>query len=94
MTEDAQHGVGIDRPRKTTKCYRCDDKFVIQEDEWWQHQWKENPNRENVEKAIEDRDFRDWFQKNYVLCPDCHEVVVSVVEGRAIPQEGQPEGQS
>lgn len=70
-----------------TECYRCGDDLHIQEDEWWQHQWEENPGRETVEEAINDPDFRDWFQKNYVLCPDCHETVEAVVEGDGPEQE-------
>lgn len=62
-----------------TECYRCGTTLDIQEDEWWQYQWQENPSKENVEKAIDDRDFRDWFQENHVLCPDCHEDVQEAV---------------
>lgn len=62
-----------------TECYRCNTKIDVQEDEWWSHRWEEQPSKENVEEAIEDREFRDWFKKNHVLCPDCHADVVGVV---------------
>lgn len=62
-------------------CYRCDTSIDVQEDEWWSHSWEERPSKENIEKAIEDRDFRDWFRENSVLCPDCHEKVIEVVGG-------------
>jgi len=62
-------------------CYRCGDEIDVQEDEWWSHSWEEEPSKENIEKALEDRDFRDWFRENFVLCPGCHEKVIEVVEG-------------
>lgn len=64
-----------------TECYRCGVTIDIQQHEWWEWRWEENPSRENVEEAIEQGDdFRDWFQRNYVLCPDCHTEVEEVFE--------------
>lgn len=64
-------------------CYRCGAVVDIQIDEWWQYRWEENPSEANVEKALEDTDFRDWVEQNYVLCPDCHErVQMCIEEGR------------
>lgn len=70
-----------------TFCHACDTPIDVQTDEWWSHRWDEQPSRENVEAAIEAEDngdeFRDWFNENYILCPDCHATVRDVVHGRA-----------
>lgn len=60
-----------------TTCACCGDTVDIQEDEWWQYSWEENPSKANVEKAIEDPDFRDWFRENHVMCVPCHERIQS-----------------
>lgn len=64
-----------------TQCYRCGELIDIQEDEWWQYSWEENPSKNNVEKAIENPDFREWFSENHVLCVGCHEVIQVVFDG-------------
>lgn len=61
-----------------TNCYRCDTEIDVQEDEWWSHSWEENPSKENVEKKIENKEFRDWFRENKVLCPTCHKDIIRV----------------
>jgi len=66
--------------KKTTQCRRCGCKIVVIEDEWWSHRWNEEPSSENVEQALEKPDeFRDWFQENTILCPDCHKTVIEVI---------------
>jgi len=62
------------------RCYRCDRAVNVQEDEWWQYSWEEEPSEENVEKAIEDKEFRDWFKENQILCRVCHDRVQEVVK--------------
>ena len=64
-------------------CYRCGGALDAQTDEWWSHSWREQPSRENVEKAIDAEDngteFRDWFQENFVFCPDCHKRLIGFI---------------
>jgi len=60
-------------------CRRCGVDINAQTDEWWSHRWDENPSEKNVEKALEDREFRDWFSENIILCGDCHKRVVEVI---------------
>lgn len=70
----------------TTNCFGCHATIEVQKDEWWSHSWEENPAEETVDEAIEaGDDFRDWFRKNIVLCPDCHKRLVE--ELRAIQSE-------
>lgn len=64
----------------TTECYGCGTEVDIQTDQWYQYQWQENPSKELVEKAIEDREFRDWIQENFVMCPECHDEIQRVIE--------------
>lgn len=61
-------------------CFRCGRDVKVQEEEWWQYSWEENPSAENVEKAIEDKDFRDWFKANQILCKVCHDRVQEVID--------------
>lgn len=61
-----------------TDCRRC-EKPIMRSDEWWSHRWDEKPSEENVDKALEDTDFRDWFCENIVLCPQCHKEVVELI---------------
>jgi len=64
-------------------CYRCGRTLDAKTDEWWSHNWREQPAEEAVEKAIElekeGREMRDWFTENVVLCSDCHKIVVGVI---------------
>lgn len=62
-----------------TECYRCGVEIDAGNDQWYQYQWQENPCKELVEKAIEEREFRDWFQENFVICPDCHDKIQSII---------------
>jgi hypothetical protein len=62
-------------------CHKCGQLIDIQEDRWWQHSWEENPSDEQVEEAIGDRDFRDWFRENYILCCECHKIVKQCING-------------
>lgn len=60
----------------TVNCYGCHSPVDVHEDEWWSHSWEENPSEENVVKAIEETEFRDWFRKNIVLCRPCHKELI------------------
>lgn len=53
-------------------CWVCETGIAVREDEWWSHNWSEEPALETVEDAIEEKDFRDWFRENKILCSDCH----------------------
>jgi hypothetical protein len=53
-------------------CFVCGDDIHVREDEWWSHSWSEEPALETVEEAIDEKDFRDWFRENKILCSDCH----------------------
>lgn len=64
-----------------TDCRKCGSTVDIQADRWFQYQWEERPSKEQVETAIEDKEFRDWFQENHVLCPVCHESVQQLIAG-------------
>lgn len=66
-----------------SECFRCGTEIDVQEEEWWSHSWEERPSKANVEKAIESKDFRDWFKENKILCPHCHKVVISVMNDSA-----------
>lgn len=70
MTSDSE--TGMKQEEGGTYCFVCKTPVDVQDDEWWQHNWQENPSSENVEKALEDRGFRDWFIENKILCVDCH----------------------
>lgn len=59
--------------------YANSEHLNAQADEWWSHRWEENPSEQNVEKALDDMDFRDWFIEEITLCPECHKVVVEVI---------------
>lgn len=63
-----------------TECFVCGKPIDVQEDEWWQHSWQENPAGETVEKAMEESEFRDWFQENKVLCSDCHKQWIRYIQ--------------
>lgn len=62
------------------ECFICESPVDVQEDEWWQHRWEENPSEENVEKAIEEMEFRDWFVENKIVCKDCHKELIDHIE--------------
>lgn len=78
-TRDMSRSLGESDDR-TVDCYGCGKTISIADDEWWQYSWEEHPSSENVEKAIGDRNFRDWIRENYVFCPECHKRIQSVVE--------------
>lgn len=66
--------------QQLAECYVCGGDVDVREDEWWQHSWEENPSKENVEKAIEETEFRDWFRENKVFCKDCHKLIIDEIE--------------
>lgn len=63
------------------ECYRCGTVIDPREDTWWQWNWEESPSSDDIDEAIQNPDFRDWFRENYLLCTGCHETVKAVFEG-------------
>lgn len=63
-----------------SRCFRCGRDVDVQNEEWWQYSWEENPSKENVEKAIEDMEFRDWFKENQIICKVCHDRIQEVID--------------
>ena len=63
-----------------TECYVCEAEIDVQTEQWWQYRWEEHPSEADVEEAIEDPDFRDWFVENQVVCTGCHADVQAEIE--------------
>ena len=57
----------------THQCFRCGDGITVGEDQWFRHNWNEEPPREKIQKCLDEgRDFEDWFSDGGMFCRSCH----------------------
>lgn len=63
-----------------TDCWVCGNEIDVQVDAWWRYSWHEEPSKKEVEKAIEDPDFGDWFRENKVVCQLCHDDLQEAIQ--------------